>query len=623
MERAAGSRGTEAVESGRSKDIRDWIGKTLLVADGSTGTALESLKPGIGAAAALLPLTDPELVARLHKAYFDAGSMLVETATFSSNARSLERFRDSSVGGSPVGGASGFKDTVTLAYELNKAAASIARKAADDAAARTGSPRWVAGSMGPGEAPPSFGMSTWQELRESYLPQARGLADGGADLAIVETCQDPLQIKAALSALASLQGGRGLPFIVSATVENSGRMLAGTSVEAFVAIVAPFKPLALGVNCSGGPDELAPILARLAVASPLPLCFMPNAGIPVQTENGTVFPFGPREFAGKVGVLVRLHRIAIAGGCCGTGPEHIEALARELADAPEPCASSATALHPSSLASLYEVCSASQSPFIVGEKANVSGSASFAALLEEEDFDGMGEVALDQEAAGAGALDLRVARPGREEGSDFKELVTSIALRARSALSLDTTNPDAAEMVLPLSGGRMLLNCAASLGDEARARRFFALAREHGAAVVCLALGPEGAARDATEAASLCRKLLDMATGEFGLPAGSLFFDPAVFPLNSAPGRAGIVLESISAIKEACPGSSTILGLGNLSHGMKAELRKPLEAVFLQLALRRGLDAVILDPESSVAVESLDPALREALESWIAGASPS
>ncbi len=607
-----GSTGREGRDT-IDRDIRAWIGSRLIIADGSTGTALEALSPGIGAKGALLPLTRPELVEELHRSYFRAGSTLVETATFTASARSLERFAESKE--------AGIGDPGELAYAVNRAGAEAAVRAAREAEATAGEPRWVAGSIGPGDAPPSFGMATWAQLRESYLPQARGLADGGVDLAIVETCQDPLQIKAALAALMSPEGGRGLPFIVSATVDASRRMLAGTSLAAFVAIVAPFRPLALGLNCSGGPDELAESLAELASLSPLPLCFMPNAGLPVSVDGKTSFPFGPDIFAAKVGAMVRKHGIAIVGGCCGTGPAHIAALARALtAEAPDSLKRGAPVATPAgrsparlpALASLYEARPVGPELFMIGEKANVSGSAAFGDLLEARDFDGMGEMALEQEGTGAQAIDLRVARRGRDEAEDMKELVGLIALRARAALSIDSTDPGVAAAALPLIGGRALIN-SASLKDPGRARGIFAAAREHGAAVVCLALDAGGPARSVAGKVSICRKLYDLATGEYGLPPESLFFDPVVLPLATAPEAAAKTLDAIPAIKEACPGSLTILGLGNFSFGMPEGVRKQAEAVFLDMARARGLDAAILDTAGVPPVAAVDAALRESI----------
>jgi 5-methyltetrahydrofolate--homocysteine methyltransferase len=589
-------------------DARDLFSGVIAVADGSTGTALEALAPGLGERAALLPLENPTLLESLHAAYFAAGSALVETATFTASACGLER----------LAGAAGAeeRDPSELAYRVNRAAAETAVRAARAAAA--GLRRWVAGSMGPGDEPPSLGAATWAKLRDSYVPQARGLADGGADLALVETCQDPLQAKAAIAALAAPEGGRGLPFIVSATVDGRGRLLAGTSIEAFVAIMAPFRPLAIGLNCSGGPDELEGPLAELSAISPFPICFMPNAGLPRSVDGRTSWPVGPSEFGSKVAALARRYGVAIAGGCCGTGPEHIRSLATALADRP--------AVRPRprprpALASLYETRPIGPGLFKIGERANAAGSASFAAALAREDFEEMAEIAIAQEGAGAGALDLHLAKAGRDESADLAAMAGALASRARAALCLDTSDPAALERALPLIGGRPLIN-SASLEDPARARRVFALAREHGAAVVCLAVDGAGPARGAEDKARVCRALYDMAVGESGLDPASLLFDTVTFTAAAGPaGGAAETLRAIPLVKERCPGSFTVLGVGNISYGLPKKVRPAVTSVFLGLAREAGLDAAIVNCGGIPDPAALDPATREAATALILGTS--
>jgi 5-methyltetrahydrofolate--homocysteine methyltransferase len=603
---AAISGGARAADTPAYARLRALIGSRLLLADGSTGTALEAMAPELAAGGrlALLPLERPEIVEALHDAYFAAGADLVETATFSASARDLARFAGDYPGGAAA-----------LCYGVNRAAAAIAARSARKAEAqgprgRKGGgpqPRLVAGSIGPGDAPPSLGASTYAELFESYLPQARGLADGGADLAIVETCQDPLQIKAALAALGSPEGGRGLPFIVSATVDGRGRMLAGADIAAFVAIAAPFAPLALGLNCSGGPDELETPLAELAALSPFPLCLMPNAGLPCSSGGCTTYPFGPELFAAKVEALARRFGLAIAGGCCGTTPAHIAVLHARLAD--RPAASARPPLRPA-LASLYSARNIGPELFKIGERANSAGSAAFAALLDAEDFEGMADKALAQEASGAAAIDLHLSRPGRDEAADLERLAALIAPRAQAALCLDSGDPEALERVLPLVGGRPLIN-STSLEDPERARRVFALASRFGAAVVCLALDGAGPARTVADKVRVCRALYDMATGEFGLQPQALLFDPLTFTI-AAGGDAAATIEAIGAVKAACPGSLTVLGVGNVSYGLPRPTRAAVTSLFLEAAVRAGLDAAIMDTAGVPAPDSIDPGLKKA-----------
>ena len=593
------------------RDIRTIFGTRLLLGDGSTGTALEELAPG--RSATFLPLEDPGIVEDLHRAYFEAGSDLVETATFGASERALAK-----------AGAPG------LARALNRAACEAAVRAARRTEEADGRPRWVAGSVGPGEDPPSLGASTYAELVESYRPQMDGLLEGGADLVIIETCQDPLQIKAALGALfdAQVEAGRDLPFIVSATVDSSGRMLTGTGMDALAAIVAPFRPLALGLNCSGGPEDLAGTLKALARVSAAPLSLMPNAGLPRLEAGRAVYPMGPEEFARATARMARRFGVSLAGGCCGTGPAHIRTLAALLADRPRPFAR--PTFRPR-LASLYQVWppgdsgsepgGAASTGFLrVGEKANAAGSAAFAKRVLSGDVEGQAALALAQEEAGAHALDLHLARPGRDETADLCALAGRLVGSARAALSLDSADPEVLAAALPRIGGRPLLN-SANLEDEAKARRVFRLARRFGAAVVCLALDGRGPARSVPDKVAVCRALYDRALSE-GLNAEDLYFDCLTFSLASETGgfegAAARTLEAIPRVKEACPGSSTILGVGNVSFGLPRSLRPLVTAVFLDAARAAGLDAAILDP-GLPDPETVDPAIRSAVETLIGG----
>jgi 5-methyltetrahydrofolate--homocysteine methyltransferase len=570
--------------------LKEALAERLVLGDGSTGSALSSLAGGGYERLALFPLERPELVRALHEAYLEAGSEVIETATFTASARGV-------AGLVPIG-----QDPVEFAYRLNFEAARIARVAADRAQEASGGPRWVAGSMGPGDAPPSLGASSYAELKASYLPQARGLADGGADFAILETCQDPLQIKAAIAALASGEGGRGLPFVVSATMDSRGLLLTGTDIDALVAIIAPFGPLAIGLNCSGGPDELEAPLARLAAISPFPLGFMPNAGLPREEGGRTLWPLGPEDFAAKVEGLARRYGVALVGGCCGTFPAHIERLSARLADRPRP---SARPRPSPALASLYAARPVGPALFRIGERANAAGSSSFAAAIEAEDFDGAAALAVRQEAigktaggvnaGGAAALDLHVSRPGRDEAADLSALASRLSGLARSALCLDSSDPEALARALPSVGGRPILN-STSLEDPERARRVFALAKEFGAAVVCLALDDTGPAKSTEGKVRVCRSLYEMATAEFSLEPSSLFFDPLTFTVAAGPsGSALETLRALPLIKKACPGSFTILGVGNISYGLPKKTRPAVTSIFLSLAREAGLDAAILD----------------------------
>lgn len=579
-------------------DLETILRERLLVADGSTGSALAALCPSRSSPLSLLPLEEPGLVLDLHRAYLAAGSDLIETATFSASARSLER--------------AGARVDPRM---LNRAAAELARRACREAG--TAEAHWVAGSVGPGEEAPSLGAVSRRALIDSYLPQMLGLVEGGIDLVLIETCQDPLQAKAAISALRAADRilGTRTPFAISATIDaSSGGLLTGTSIEAFVAILAPFHPLALGLNCSGGPDALAVALDKLAAISPFPLTLMPNAGLPRLVEGRECYPLGPNEFARETAILARRHGVSLVGGCCGTLPEHIAALVRQLGERPVPASRPRRPSAAPVLASLYESKPIGETVFRIGERANAAGSAAFAKLAKAGDLEGMVALALGQERQGAMAIDLHVARPGRDEAADLSTLVRALSPRARSALSLDSADLAALEAALDYVSGRGLLN-SVSLENAGKARRVFALAREHGAAVICLALGPGGPARRADEKTEICRELARLALDE-GLDVEDLLFDPVTFPLAaSTKGLAGAARETLLAIpriKAAIPGARVVLGVGNVSFGLQRSLRPEVTALFLEEAREAGLDAAILDVGGLPKTEAIRPELREA-----------
>ncbi|HSV56116.1 MAG TPA: homocysteine S-methyltransferase family protein, partial [Magnetospirillaceae bacterium] len=388
-------------------------------------------------------------------------------------------------------------------------------------------------------------------------------------------------------------------------------------------ILAPYRPLAIGLNCSGGPGELAGALELLARASPAHLALMPNAGLPRPESGRAVYPMGPEEFAQTTALLVRRFGVALAGGCCGTGPAHIRALAALLTSRPafRPTPGPRPARKPL-LASLYEAWPREEGFLRVGEKANAAGSAVFSKMVLAGDVEGQAAFALAQEEGGAHALDLHLAKPSRDEGADLAALAAVLAGSSRAALCLDSADPEALAAALPLVGGRPLLN-SASFEDRQKAERIFRLARRFGAAVVCLALDGRGPARSAEDKVRVCRALYDLALKE-GLEPEDLYFDCLTFALASETGgfegSAAETLAAIPRVKEACPGSSTILGVGNVSYGLPRPLRPAVTAVFLEAARAAGLDAAILDP-GLPDPGSVDTAVRAAVGTLLAASS--
>lgn len=577
-----------------------------LLADGATGTLLDAL---LGDAAHerrdLLALERPGIIGEVHESYLRSGADIIKTATFNASARGLLRL------------ATGAKEAEELSRRLNAAAAALARDAADEAARADARPRWVAGSIGPGADAPSLGGPGYAELRASYLPQCLGLIEGGADLALIETVQDSLQCKAALGALeeAGRTLGRRLPFIASATVDARGRLLSGADAEAFAVIVEPFGPLALGLNCSGGPEELESAFATLAAVSSAPLSLMPNAGLPRSSGGRVVWPLEAEAFAERCATLARRHGAAVVGGCCGTGPDHIAALGRALgAEArPSPRPSRSFAL-----ASSFSARRRGSGPLVIDERSNATGSAAFKALVKAGDAEAASRFVIGRAKGPVGAVDVSVARPGAQGEA---ELLSSVIGRAASvaecALSIDTTDAAALRAALPLVGGRPLVN-SVNLESEAAAVEAFDLAREYGAAVVCLAMDGEGPARDRDAKLAICRRLYDLALSR-GLAPEDLLFDTCTFPVAAGDGSLATsaveTLAAVAGLSAACPGSASVLGVGNSSFGLPKALRPALTARFLSAAAAAGLGAAIVDP--AVAGLTPSPELAEAADDLI------
>jgi len=564
----------------------------VVVADGATGSLFDLL---LGDASAdrrdLVALELPEVAAGVHRAYLAAGAEILKTATFNASARGLARFAG--------GGAGGAAD---LARQLNEASARLARAAVDEAEKSDGRPRWVAGSVGPGSDAPSLGGCSYQDLRASYLPQFLGLIAGGADLALIETVQDTLQCKAAIGALeeAGRMAGRKLPFIASATVDARGRMLSGASPAAFAAIMEPFGPLAIGLNCSGGPDELEPAFEALARVSSAPICIMPNAGLPRSVGGTVTWPLDAEGFALRTAAIAKRLGAGIVGGCCGTGPDHIAALARAMATAAAPAARPRRVF---ALASAFEAVSAVEigkdsSFLVIDERSNASGSAAFKALVKSGDLDAAARFAVDRAARGPAAVDISVAGSARDEAATLAAVVSRVASVAGAALSIDTTDPAVLAAVLPLVGGRPLVN-SVNLEDAEKAVLTFDLAREYGAAVVCLAMDEAGPARTRESKLAICQRLYALALAH-GLAPQDLLFDTATFPVASGDKSlafsAAETVAAIGGLALACPGSGSVLGVGNCSFGLPKALRPALTSRFTAAARAAGLGVAIVDP---------------------------
>jgi 5-methyltetrahydrofolate--homocysteine methyltransferase len=564
----------------------------VVIYDGATGTTLQRM--GLSAADfggsryegcnELLNLTRPDLITRFHESFLEIGCDVVETNTFGAFAVPLGEY-----------------GIAERTYEIARAGAAIAKSAAGRFCTPD-HPRWVAGSIGPGTKFPSLGQIRFAELRDAYQTQAEGLLEGGVDLFIIETQFDLLGLKAAVNgcrrAMASL--GRQVPIQAQVTIELTGRMLPGTEIGAALASIEPLRVDVIGLNCATGPEEMWEPLRHLARHSRLPVAAIPNAGLPSVVDGKMHYDLTPEGLAEHHARFITELGVSVVGGCCGTTVEHLQAVierCRHLtpkARQPEVQAGAA---------SLYSFTPFQQdaSFLIVGERTNANGSKQFRQAMLAEDWDGALKVAKDQVKESAHLLDLCVDYVGRDGRTDMAELASRFATQVSVPLVLDSTEPEVMEAGLQWFGGRAVLNSAnleEGDGPGSRLDRVFTLAGEYGAAVICLLIDERGQARDVEWKLSVAHRLHDLALNRYGLEPGDLFFDPLTFPLSTGDedlrGDGMATIEALRRIKTELPGVFTVLGVSNVSFGLKPAARHVLNSVFLHECTEAGLDAAIV-----------------------------
>ena len=586
--------------AGRSKpEIGKRLREKVLVLDGAMGTAVmaAALTPddyhGHEGCHDYLVLSRPDVIAAIHAGYLEAGSDIVETDTFGAQGLELAKH--------------GLRERT---YEINRAAAGLARGVAADFGGG-GRPRYVAGSIGPGSRLPSLQQAAFAELEESYYPQAMGLFDGGADLFQVETCQDMLQAKAALRALFRVFRERGAsrPVLLMVTLEKN-RMLLGTDIATALGTFVPFPLFAFGVNCGTGPGEMAEAVRALAGASPFPLAVMPNAGLPKFRAGKYVYDLQPAPFAASLRAFVAEAGAAVVGGCCGTTAAHIRALAAAVGGlSPRPRRKPVPRPMATSLFAAQEL-RVKPGPLIVGERTNATGSKAFREALLADDLEAMLAVAQEQEREGAHLLDLNVAFAGRDEARDMGRAAARMNSRSPLPLMLDSASIPALEAGLKACAGRAVINSVNLEDGGARALSILALARDFGAAVVCLAIDEQGMARERGRKVDVLERLHALAL-DGGMRSQDIFLDPLTFTLASGdPGLAAAGRETLAALpllKKRLPGAHTLLGVSNVSYGLLPAARRVVNAVFLYHAVRGGLDAAIFHAGRLLPLNRIDP----------------
>jgi len=579
--------------------LLDYLADRVLLCDGAMGTQTQARNLDIARdfhdhenCTEILTVSRPDLVREIHRGYLAAGCDAIQTNSF---------------GGSPITlGEFGIADR---AFELNRLSAELARETVAEFA-HDGRTRFVFGSVGPGTRLPTLGHIAYQPLEDALAVQCDGLVAGGVDAILIETCQDPLQIKAAVNGAkrAGAAAGRDIPILVQVTIETTGTLLVGADIAAAATIIHALDVPVIGLNCATGPREMAEHVKYLGETWPGMISVQPNAGLPELVGGQTHYPLGPRELAQWLERFVLEDGVNIIGGCCGTESAHIAALdqmLRRIGGAsgdgrPRPSPKPRQPAWIPSVASLYgQVALRQENAYLsIGERCNANGSRAFRRLQEQGDWDACVEIGREQVKEGSHALDLCTAFVGRDEIAEMSEMVARMRGAVNAPLVIDSTEYPVLEAAVKLYGGKPIINSINFEDGEEAADKRVTLARRFGAAVIALTIDETGMAKEVEHKIAVARRLYDFACAKHGLPPSDLLFDPLTFTIctgNEDDRKLGLwTLEAIERIAEAMPECQIILGLSNISFGLNPPARHVLNSVFLDHALRRGLTGAIV-----------------------------
>jgi len=588
----------------------DAIEDHVVIFDGAMGTSIQAYNltaedfggEHLEGCNDYLVITRPDVIQEIHESFLAVGSEVVETDTFRGNRLTLGEY--------------GLGEQT---LEINRAAAQIARTACDIWQEKTGVPRFVAGSMGPsGKLPsgndPDLSNISFDELADIFYEQAQGLVEGGADLLLLETSQDILEVKAAIIGINQYfaDSGSRIPIQAQVTLDVSGRMLFGTDMGSALATLEPLQIDVIGINCSTGPEYMRAPLQYLAEHSPYPISVLPNAGLPINVDGEAVYPMEPEPFSEMVSEFTKWG-INIVGGCCGTRPEHLDLLYRKVhghshqdlvqgrAQRKQPVRRQPD--FPAQASSNMKASPLVQNPgpTLIGERVNSQGSRKVKRLLLEEDYDSIVDIAVGQVESGAHMLDVAVALTERDdEKEQMEKLVKKLAMAVDVPLIIDTTEAEVAEAALALYPGRGIINGNNLENGRDRIDSILPIAKKHGAAVLSMSIDEEGMAHTREKKFEIAKRIHDIAVNDYGMTADDMIIDTLTFPLTTGQAElrndAVETIEGIRLIKENLPGVKTALGISNVSFGVGKAARGVLNSVFLYHAVRAGLDMAIVNP---------------------------
>ncbi len=566
------------------------LSQRVIVADGAMGTMLQAQDPSLDDFAGLegcneiLNATRPDIVRAVHREYLEVGCDAIETNTFGANLANFAEY--------------GIADRI---FELAHAGAVLARSEAD-AFSTADRPRFVFGSVGPGTKLPSLGHAPFTELRAAYQQQVEGMLEGGIDAVLIETSQDLLQVKSAVTAAKRAMAARGstVPIFVHVAVETTGTMLLGSEIGAALTAVEPLGVDYIGLNCSTGPAEMGEHLRYLSRHARIGVSVMPNAGLPELGPHGAVYNLGPEELAEALTNFVTDFGLGMVGGCCGTTPEHLRQVVDAMAAVRRPARHP---VHEPAVASLYQSVTFDQdaSVLMVGERTNANGSRVFRDAMLAGKWDDCIQMARSQTRDGAHVLDVNIDYVGRDGVADMTAMASRLATASTLPIMIDSTEPAVIEAGLVHLGGRSIVNSVNyedGDGPGSRFARIMPLVVEHGAAVVALTIDEEGQARTAEKKVEIAERLIADLTGRWGLSDEDIVVDCLTFPIATGQEetrRDGVeTIEAIRELKRRHPDVRTTLGLSNVSFGLNPAARQVLNSVFLAECVAAGLDSAIV-----------------------------
>ncbi len=603
------------------------LAKRVLVYDGAMGTSIQrfNLSPEDFGGKSLegcndnLVLTRPDVITAIHESFLEVGCDVVETCTFQSTPRRLEEW--------------GLGDKTRA---VNVTAAQLARAAADKFSTPD-KPRFVAGSMGPtgmlpSSSDPVLSNITFEELAENFYQQAGFLVEGGVDVLLIETSQDILEVKAAVTGIERLfaEIGRRVPLQVQVTLDISGRMLLGTDIASAMTTLEALKVDVIGLNCSTGPEHMREPIRYLSEHATLPLSVIPNAGLPLNTGTGeAIYPLEPGPMAAALSEFVGEFGVRIVGGCCGTTPAHLDAIVKAVKIAEDKAKGRHKAQHVARVSSAMRAITLHQDPppLLVGERVNSQGSRKVKRLLLADDYEGILDVAREQVDSGAHVLDVCVALTERgDEAEQMSKVVKLLSMSVETPLVIDSTEADVIEAALEHIPGRGIVNSINMENGRKRIDSVVPLVKKHGAAVIALTIDEVGMAKTRERKLEVAKKIYDIVVGEYGLAAEDIIYDALTFTL--ATGDAEWIdsghetIEGIRLIKRELPGVSTILGVSNVSFGLTPEARGVLNSVFLHHCVAAGLDAAIVNPAHIRPYAEISPEERKLADDLVYNTSP-